>query len=75
MFRADGGDARRQGHGARPPRRNSRRHPETHPFYVPCYEDAPDSARQGNRRRVHKESRVQVIYSISYSIHLILFIL
>lgn len=53
MLRPHGGDAGRQGHGARPPRRHSQRHPETHPFHVPCYEDASDSARQGNRRRVH----------------------
>ncbi|KAL6547445.1 U4/U6-U5 snRNP complex subunit prp38 [Orobanche minor] len=36
------------------------RHPQTHPFHVSCYEDAPDSTRQGNRRRVHQKSRVQV---------------
>lgn len=67
MFRLNGGDLGGQGYGARPPRRNLRRQPQTHPLHVPCHEDAPDSAREGNRHRVHQKRGLQVcIYLFMY---------
>ena len=38
------GDARRQSHGARPPRRNLRRQPKADSLHVSHFEDAPDPA-------------------------------
>lgn len=60
MFRLNGRDPRRQGHGARPPRWNLRWQPQAHALHVPCHEDASDSAREGNRHRVHQERGLQV---------------
>lgn len=53
VLRPHGGDSRRQGDGARPPRGHVRWQPQAHPLHVPHIEDAPDPARQGDSRRVH----------------------
>lgn len=44
MLRIDGGDARRQSYGTRPPWWNLRRQPETHPLHVPHHENASNPA-------------------------------
>jgi hypothetical protein len=64
VLRAHRGDPRRQGHGAGPLRRHPRRQPKAHALHVPRYEDAPDSAREGDRHRVHQERRLQVPLSL-----------
>lgn len=60
MLRSHRRDSGRQGHGARPPRRNSRRQSQAHTFHVPRHEDAPDPAREGHCRRIYQEPRLQV---------------
>jgi len=60
MLRVNGGDFGGQGHGDRPSRRNLRRKPQTYAFHVPRHEDAPDSAGERNRHRVHQERGLQI---------------
>lgn len=41
---------------------------------MPRHEDAPDSAREGDRHRVHQKRRLQVPLSLSLSISLVMVI-
>ena len=72
MLRSNGGDAGRQGYGARSPRRYSRRQPQADAVYVPRHEDAPDSTREGDRHRVHQKRRLQVPLSLSLSLVMVI---
>jgi hypothetical protein len=60
VLRAHRGDAGRQGHGARPYRRQLRRESQANSVPLPRTQDAADPARQGHCRRVHQERGLQV---------------